>query len=73
MLGQEIIEEKYNINNLNKNLINEAKRLLPANNYVGFSLTQGNAYRKKSWSLNNFILLANELVKRKKNSCFFYQ
>ena len=71
MLGREITEEKYNINNLNKNLINEAKRLLPANNYVGFSLTQGNAYRKKSWSLNNFILLANELVKRKKTPVFF--
>ena len=73
MFGKEIIEEKYNINNLNKNLMDEAKRLLPTNNYVGFSLTQGNAYRKKSWSLNNFILLANELVKRKKNPCFFYQ
>ena len=71
MFGKEIIEEKYNINNLNKNLIDEAKKLLPANNYVGFSLTQGNAYRKKSWSLNNFILLANELIKRKKTPVFF--
>ena len=71
MFGKEIIEEKYNINNLNKNLMDEAKRLLPTNNYVGFSLTQGNAYRKKSWSLNNFILLANELVKRKKTPVFF--
>ena len=51
--------------------MDEAKKLLPANNYVGFSLTQGNAYRKKSWSLNNFILLANELVKRKKTPVFF--
>ena len=32
------------------------RKLLPdKNNYVGFSITQGNIYRKKEWPLNNII------------------
>ena len=45
----------------------EAKRLLPDKNYIGFSLTQGNVYREKSWSINNFIDLATK-ISEKNNS-----
>ena len=42
---------KFNPNNLEEKYKSEAKRLLPDKNYVGFSCTQGNVYRKKSWSI----------------------
>ena len=32
-----------------------AKKILPDNNYIGISLTQGNEYRKKTWPLENFL------------------
>ena len=35
--------------------------LLPKNNYVGFSITQGNVYRKKEWPLENVIELSKVL------------
>ena len=35
------------VNNYSDKIKNEAKRLLPKSNYVGFSITQGNKYRKK--------------------------
>ena len=34
-------------------------------------MTQGNPYRKKSWSLNNFISLGREIVNRNKIPVFF--
>ena len=46
---------KFNPKNLEEKYKSEAKRLLPDKNYIGFSLTQGNLYREKSWSINNFI------------------
>ena len=52
---------KFNLQNLPEKYINEAKRLLPDNNYIGFSITQGNVYREKSWSINNFITLASKI------------
>ena len=39
----------FNSSKLPKNLIDEARKLLPKKNYIGFSITQGNDYRKKSW------------------------
>ena len=38
---------EFDKRNLSKNIKNEAKKLLPLSNYVGFSITQGNEYRKK--------------------------
>ena len=58
-LGEKIKHINFNCNKLPKNLINEAKRLLPKSNYIGFSITQGNEYRKKSWSIYKFTALAN--------------
>jgi ADP-heptose:LPS heptosyltransferase len=63
----------FNLNNLDEKIRLEAKRLLPDKNYVGFSLTQGNAYREKSWSLENFINLATKIEEKKKQPVFFIE
>ena len=54
--------------NINKEFLIEAEKLLPKNNYIGLSITQGNVYRKKSWPLENFIELAKRIqtIKRVK-------
>tara|TARA_B100001057_G_C22680873_1_gene883703 strand:+ start:21 stop:974 length:954 start_codon:yes stop_codon:yes gene_type:complete len=64
---------KFNKKSLHKDYISEAKRLLPDNNYVGFSLTQGNIYRKKSWSIQNFINLAIKINEKNKKPVFFIE
>jgi len=63
----------YNINKLPKNLLHEAKKLLPKSNYIGFSITQGNEYRKKSWSIYKFISLANKVLIKNKTPVFFIE
>ena len=63
----------FNCNKLPKNLLNEAKRLLPKSNYIGFSITQGNEYRKKSWSIYKFISLANKSLIKNKIPVFFIE
>ncbi len=72
------LEEKikginFNCSKLPKNLINEAKKLLPKSNYIGFSITQGNKYRKKSWSMYKFISLANKSLIKNKIPVFFIE
>ena len=64
---------KFNINKLPKSFLNEAKKLLPKSNYVGFSITQGNEYRKKSWSIYKFISLANKCLIKNKIPVFFVE
>ena len=54
-------------------LVLKAKKILPSNNYVGFSLTQGNLYRKKGWSIDKFIEVAKEVLKRNNIPVFFVQ
>ena len=63
----------FNYNKLPKNLLNEAKKLLPKTNYIGFSITQGNEYRKKSWSIYKFISLANKSLIKNKTPVFFIE
>ncbi len=63
----------YDIKNITKKYHDESKRLLPNNNYVGFSLTQGNLYRKKEWPLEKIIKLAEELVKKNKVPVFLIE
>ena len=72
-LDDKIKNIKFNINKLPKSLINEAKKLLPKSNYVGFSITQGNEYRKKSWSIYKFISLANKCLIKNKIPVFFIE
>ncbi len=63
----------YNTNNIEKKFFVEAEKLLPKNNYVGFSITQGNIYRKKNWPLNNIVEICNELIKKDKIPVFFIE
>ena len=63
----------FDLNKLDQIYINEAKKLLPASNYIGFSITQGNEYRKKSWPLENFIILAKKIEEKNKIPVFFVQ
>lgn len=72
-LNEKIQIINFNINKLPKNLLNEAKRLLPKSNYIGFSITQGNKYRKKSWSIYKFISLANKCLIKNKTPVFFIE
>jgi len=53
--------------------LKEAEKLLPEKNYIGFSITQGNEYRKKSWPLENFIGLANKYILAGKKVVFFIE
>ena len=73
LLGETIKHINFDINKLPKNLINEAKKLLPKSGYIGFSVTQGNTYRKKSWSIYKFISLANKVLIKKKTPVFFIE
>ena len=72
------LEEKikpitFSCNKLPKNLLDEAKKLLPKSNYIGFSITPGNEYRKKSWSIYKFISLANKCQIKNKIPVFFIE
>ena len=72
-LDEKIKLLSFNYNKLPKNIVNEAKRLLPKSNYIGFSITQGNEYRKKSWSIYKFISLANKCLIKNKIPVFFIE
>ena len=72
-LNEKIKIINFNNNKLSKNLLNEAKRLLPKTNYIGFSITQGNEYRKKSWSIYKFISIANKSLIKNKTPVFFIE
>jgi len=71
ILNTEIPSIKYDINNINKIYFDEAIKLLPNNNYIGLSVTQGNEYRKKSWPIEKFINIAIQLSNQNKQPVFF--
>ena len=73
LLDVNIQKVDFSLDNLNQIYINEAKKLLPGSNYIGFSITQGNEYRKKSWPLENFIILAKKIVEMNKIPVFFVE
>ena len=64
---------KFNPNSLEEKYKSEAKRLLPDKNYVGFSCTQGNVYREKSWSIKNFMDLATKIDEKSMIPVFFIE
>ena len=72
-LDTEIVRKNFKIDTLVEKYVLEAKMLLPNKNYIGFSLTQGNTYRKKSWSLDKFIELANKIKEKNKKPVFFIE
>tara|TARA_B100000963_G_scaffold359383_1_gene386593 strand:- start:3001 stop:3954 length:954 start_codon:yes stop_codon:yes gene_type:complete len=70
-IEEDIQELDFEVNKLPKEIISEAKKLLPNSNYIGFSITQGNEYRKKSWSIFKFTALANKILSKNKIPVFF--
>ena len=66
-------ENDYDIKNIPKKYFDESEKLLPDKNYVGFSLTQGNVYRKKEWPLHKVIKLSEEFVKNNKTPVFLIE
>ena len=70
---EDLIKIEFDTKRLSKGILSEAKRLLPSSNYVGFSITQGNEYRKKSWSIYKFISLANKILSKDKIPVFFIE
>ena len=72
-LNTNIVISKFNLSSLDEKYKSEAKRLLPDKNYIGFSLTQGNVYREKSWSINNFMDLAIKIEEKNKIPVFFIE
>ena len=72
-LDEKINLIQFNYKRLPRSILNEANKLLPKNNYVGFSITQGNKYRKKSWSIYKFISLANKINIKNKVPVFFVE
>tara|TARA_B100000579_G_C22761032_1_gene818960 strand:- start:352 stop:1335 length:984 start_codon:yes stop_codon:yes gene_type:complete len=73
LLASDFETINYDIKKMPKKYLEESKRLLPDKNYIGFSLTQGNVYRKKSWPLDNFIIVAKQLIGRGKKIVFFVE
>ena len=63
----------YDIKKISRKYFDESVRLLPGKNYIGFSLTQGNVYRKKEWTLNKVIKVSEELVKNNKIPVFLIE
>ena len=72
-IEEDIVKLDFKVKKLPKDILNEAKKLLPNSNYVGFSITQGNAYRKKSWSIYKFTALANKILSKNKIPVFFIE
>ena len=64
---------KFNLNLIDLKYFQEATRLLPDNNYIGFSMTQGNVYRKKSWPIDKFLNIASLVSKKNKKPVFFVE
>ena len=71
--GTSIKKINYDLRTLNTSFIDEAKKLLPNNNYIGFSLTHANEKRIKHWPLNKFIDLANRVETKNKIPVFFVE
>tara|TARA_Y100000590_G_scaffold280397_1_gene314998 strand:- start:2079 stop:3068 length:990 start_codon:yes stop_codon:yes gene_type:complete len=73
LLNKNISLKEFDVNTINKELFIESEKLLPENNYVGFSITQGNVYRKKEWPLKNIVEISSMLIKNKKIPVFFIE
>ena len=73
LLNDTILHKKYNTNLIADKYLKEAERLLPDNNYIGFSVTQGNIYRKKSWPIEKFLSVADKIFKKNKKPVFFIE
>ena len=70
LIDKKLIIQNYDIKSINPKYFEEAKRILPDNNYVGLSVTQGNSYRKKNWPMDKFINLGKKIVEINKIPVF---
>jgi len=73
LLKKNLKIDKFNMEKIDKKFFLESERLLPNNNYVGLSITQGNIYRKKEWPLDKIIKISEELVKKNKIPVFLLE
>ena len=73
LLETEIPFKKYSLDKIDKKYFLEAKKLLPNENYIGFSITQGNEYRNKSWSFKSFVNIAKKIKSKGKIPVFFIE
>ena len=73
LFGKNYKLNEFDIEKIDKRIFNESIRLLPKNNYIGLSITQGNIYRKKEWPLNNIVNLCNILKQNNKTPVFFIE
>jgi len=64
---------EYDTKNIETKFLKEAEKLLPNNNYIGFSITQGNVYRKKEWPLINIVNICKKLKQKNKIPVFFIE
>ena len=64
---------EYNTKNIEAKFFEEAQKLLPNNNYVGFSITQGNIYRKKEWPLITIVNICKKIKLQNKIPVFFIE
>ena len=62
---------EFNTKKIDNKFFEEAKRLLPSNNYIGFSITQGNVYRKKEWPLSSIVDVCKKIKVKNKTPVFF--
>ena len=63
----------YDINQIERKFFDESIKLLPKKNYVGFSITKGNIYRKKEWPLTKVVELCNKIRQNNKIPVFFIE
>ncbi|OUX54535.1 MAG: ADP-heptose--LPS heptosyltransferase [Pelagibacteraceae bacterium TMED287] len=73
LINKDLNLVNYDLNKIPKKYFDESLRLLPDNNYIGFSLTQGNVYREKSWPVKNFITVAKKILASGKKVVFFVE
>jgi len=73
LLKKQYSIKEFNIDSIDKKFFIESERLLPKNNYVGLSITQGNVYRKKEWPLDKIIKISGELTKKNKIPVFLIE
>ena len=73
LFNKKYLLNDFDIKKINKKFFIESEKLLPKDNYVGFSITHGNVNRKKEWPLDNIISLSNKLIESKKTPVFFIE
>ena len=73
VLKSNYVIKEFDINSIDKKFFIESERLLPKNNYVGFSITQGNVYRKKQWPIEKVAKVSDKIIKQNKIPVFFIE